>query len=270
MSNDISSITAVIVNYKLLDLIEVALGGLLKCYPSLQILLVDNASGDASTGYVEEMARSHDNISAILNRPNPDPPQPRQDQFPGAYPGDKAVLRIWRGGNVGHGPGLHQAIRLCKTPYVFVLDTDCIVLKCGFLEGMLREFNDPLAYAVGYLYAGPTGQPVKRKIYQVHHSVALFDIAKYKSLHPFVHFGGVGTANSTDAQKKGYKCVDFPVGGKSRRHTDDHGDYIDHLFYGSRKRLKKIPHLRSKPLRPELMLHGIRTEYIGDYFEGGT
>lgn len=261
-------ITAVIVNYKTEDLLRVALSGLLKCYPSLLVILVDNASGDASTEYIEQMVREHSNISAILNRPNPFPPQPLpRDQLPGSYPGDKPALKIWQSGNVGHGAALHQAIQLCKTSYIFTFDTDCVIHRCGFLEGMLEEFDDSLVYAVGYLHTGPLAQHYRAKAPQIHPSIALFDVEKYKSLHPFVHFGGIGTLNFMDAQKKGYKCVDFPVGGKSRRHTDNHDDYIDHLFRGSRKRMKKIPHLRSKPMRPEVMLYGIRTEYIGDYFK---
>lgn len=267
----LDEITATIVNYKTQDLVQTTFEGLLGCYPDLQIILVDNASQDASTTYIEEQARALSNVSAILNRPNSDAPQappPEIRNLRESYPGDTFMRRVWTRGNVGHGPALHQAFQLCKTPYLFTLDSDCVILKCGFLEKMLAEFSDPQVYTIGYRYAGSTGHVVKAREWRVHASAALWDVAKYRALCPFTHYGSVSLDNFADAGRKGYKVLDFPVGGFPRRHTHDHDDYVEHLFHGSRKRLKKIPNLRSGQIRPELMLWGIKTEYMGDYFAG--
>lgn len=263
MPADLSLITAMIPNYKTLDLLQVCLEGLIACYPSLDILLLDNGSNDASTTYIEKMAREVPKISAILNRPNPNPPEPPD---PCPIPGPLHLNQIWGSGNVGNGPAVHQVFSLCQTPYLFTLDTDCKINKCGFLEKMLKYFDDPTMYAVGYLYSGPRslGLPIQQSgVSHIHASIALFDVAKYKTLCPFVHSGVISKENFRDAQRKGYKVADFPVGGKARGHPDD---YIDHFWFGSRKRLKRFPHLRSKPLESEIMLYGLRTEYIGRYF----
>lgn len=280
----LEEITATIVNYRTLDLTRRCFEGLLGCYPDLQIVLVDNASQDQSTIYIEDLARGLPNVSAIFNRPNPEapmppsPPEAEKERLAREYPGDVWVHEIWKYGNIGHTPALHQVYCLCKTPYLFTLDSDCIILRCGFLEKMLEEFHDDSSvYGVGYLYAGPDG-PAKSHTPQVHGSAALWDVAKYKSLHPYRHHCGIGVPHYAEAQAKGYKVVDFPVGGRFRRCdrsgnvTEPHNDYISHLCKGSRK-IVKHPSPRfmyTKPIRPQLMnlfLWGPKVEFLGVYFE---
>jgi glycosyltransferase involved in cell wall biosynthesis len=250
----LNELTATIVNWRTPDLLEVALTGLLNCYPTLQVVIVENASGDASVDYVQEMVRTHPNISAILNQANPNhpTPPPPPEAMVGFYPGDRNVANAWASGNVGHGIGLHQVFLACRTPYLFTLDTDTIVHKCGFLEKMLAVFeSNSNVYGVGWLI----NVHGKRNKSGVHRSIAMWDVEKYRTLYPFVLHGTAGLDNHLDALAHGYEEVDFPV-----------GEYITHLWTGSRKRFRGIPHARGKPLRPELILWGIKSERIGGYW----
>ena len=278
MPSDVSSVTAVIVNYRTKDLTETCVEGLIGFYPDLQVLLVDNGSGDPSTAYIERMALQWDNISAILNKGNVADSQSklplvglRDTQYGSVFdfdPEDPArtlatvvVRKTLGGGNVGHGPALHQALKLVKTPYALTLDSDCEVLKGGFIEEMLGHFGEGV-YAVGRITCldRSRGNPQLNGIPHIHESVAILDVQKYKTLEPYVHYGVPSIFNMPDAGTKGYQLVDFPIGSET--------SCVHHKFQGSRKRFHAIPHLRGRPIMPEVFLRELEAEFIGDYFEG--
>lgn len=272
-------ITAVVVNHKTLGTTRKAFTGLAGCYPNLQILLVDNASEDESTRYIEKIAHNLPNVSAILNRPFPDapePPPPPDGYDPRRWPGDKWVRGIWKDGNLGHTGALHQAFTWCKTPYLFTLDSDCVVLKCGFLEKMLEMFSDPALFAVGYLYAGPRAGLVRAKAFCVHGSAALWDVEKYRALLPFEYHNGIHQGYFEQAAAHGWTVADFPVGGGFRRRLrrgvpdPDHDDYISHESQLSSRRTIKPKYMKTGVIRPELMdlfLSIPKTDFVGDYFD---
>src|SRR5438876_11166997 len=91
----VDQVTAVIVNYKTLDLTRRAVETFRGRYPDLSLLLIDNGSADASTEYLLRLGERHGNIRTFVNERN-------------RY----------------HGPALDQGIRLACTPYVFTLDSD--------------------------------------------------------------------------------------------------------------------------------------------------
>jgi len=252
----VHEVTTVVTNYKTLDLVIGVTegqvghqpGGLLGCYPDLPLVLIDNGSADRSTQYIEWVTRRYENVSAILNRGRTDlPEEPPKGMTAQQW---KIRKRIAESGNVGHGIALHQAAMLCKTPYMLALDSDCVILKCGFVEAMLARLG-PGFYAVGL-----NVQPRRRKFPVIHPSVMMFDVEAYKTLTPFALAGGPAKENFESAREAGYTVVDFPA-----------NQYIEHLFHGTRKRLHKIPHIRSKPIWPDEVLPWVRTEYRGGYFE---
>lgn len=277
MVSDLSQMTATIVNYRTQDLTAICLESLLSFYPVLQVLLVDNGSRDDSTRYIEQMARTHSNISAILNRSNLadssgdlpaiglrdtrygsvldfDPKDPQRTLNPGT------VHKMLSGGNVGHGPALHQVLKLVETPYLLALDSDCEVLRGGFVEEMLEYFSDEDVYAVGRtVYLGRGGNPRTKGAPHIHESVIVLDVQKYRTLEPYVHFGVPSLFNMLDAVAKDYRLVDFSIGPET--------SCVHHKFQGSRKRFRSMPHVRSRPIMPEVFLRGLETELIGDYFE---
>lgn len=278
MTNGLSKVTAVIVNYKTQDLVATCLESLLRFYPALQVLLVDNGSCDNSTIYITQMAQVMGNISAVLNRGNladsseklpaiglrdtlygsvldfdPTDPQRTLDQ--------ETVRKMLNGGNIGHGPALHQALKLIKTPYLLALDSDCEVLRGGFVEEMLSRFDDESVYAVGRMvYLDRGGSPRTNGMPHIHESVIVLSVQKYKTLEPYVHFGVPSLFNMPDAITNGYQLIDFPIGSET--------SCVHHKFQGSRKRFHAMPHVRSRPIMPEVFLRGLDTELIGNYFKG--
>lgn len=278
----LDDVTMTIVNWRTLDLVRACAESLLHFYPEIQVLIIDNDSRDASTTWIGELARSAGNVSAVMNQGHALhgvaaeklPLLAIHDFRPlvsaiGFAPGDREapfqekVLRgLWRDGNVGHGPALHQAFELTKTRYAFALDSDCVVQAGGFIEEMLEIAVRESAYAIGRdVYLAPRGGHSRQGFggyHHVHTSVSLLDMEKYKTLLPYVLYGVSGILNMPDAQFKGYAIIDFPIG------KEDSAVY--HAFRGSRKR-HGVPKLRSLPFLPEVFLKGLKTEYIGEYFK---
>jgi hypothetical protein len=196
-------LVASIINYKTLDLTKTLVDSLLKFYPDLPILLIDNGSFDESTEYIRTLDCK--NVQPIFNE----------------Y-------------NYGHGPALNQALTSANSRYVLTLDSDCKVLKKGWIELMLEAFKkNRKLYAIGQLlnvdirgYNGKSGDTALYHPY-VHPSTAMFDVAKYLSLKPMFHHGAPCLQNMLDAKARKYDLADFPNlrsyvshqdGGTSVRH----------------------------------------------------
>jgi glycosyltransferase involved in cell wall biosynthesis len=192
-------ITVVIVNYRTRELTQRAIESLLRHYPSVPLLLIDNGSHDHSTTLLRDMERQHPNVSTVVNETNRN-----------------------------HGPGMDQGIKQARTQFVFTLDSDCEVISGGFLEKMSELFVDERLYAVGevryknrfgytYGYADVDGwderaQPEnRRRIPYVHPYAMLLDRAKYEKLHPFAHHGAPCIKNMYDARRAGYVVRYFPI-----------------------------------------------------------
>ncbi len=117
-------ITVLICQRQTPDLTRLALESLLQFYPDIPILVVDGNSGDESALYLAYMAAKNPNIT------------------------------IWtRDGRNSHGDTMHDAFtHHIKTKYVMLMDSDIIVERGGFIEGMLQQFKDnPNLYATGTL-----------------------------------------------------------------------------------------------------------------------
>ena len=221
----VDDITVLIVNYKTLELTRRAIETMLQRYGEVPMLLIDNGSHDSSTNLVWDMASRHRNISVVINERN-------------RY----------------HGPAMHQGIALAQSKYVFTLDSDCEVVRGGFLEEMLALFADDRVYAVGelryknrfgytYGYAADTGDEAharpneKRRIPYSHPYAMLLDRSKYQRLDPFIHHGAPCIKNMRSAKKAGYRVLHFPVGTFVIHHAE--GTSAQH-GYGYRARGRQI------------------------------
>lgn len=193
MDRSLDDVTALVVNYKTLDLTRRAIGTLREHYPHLRLVVIDNGSWDDSTAFLGEVARADPYVDAVFNARN-------------RY----------------HGPALDQGIRLASTPYVFTLDSDCEVREGGFLEAMLGLFTREAVYAVGeiayknrfgYTYGyGETAQPEKRgRIPYIQPYAMLIARSTYLRLRPFIHHGAPCIKNMQHAKRLGYAVVPFPV-----------------------------------------------------------
>ena len=193
--SELDKVTVVSVNLKTLGLTRAMYESLREFYPDVRVILVDNGSRDASTAYIREQASSHSHTKCILNK-----------------------------GNLGHGGGLNQAIRKAVTPFVFTIDTDCIVKHGGFLELMVQQFGkDPKLFALGSLdKRGTSG--LKRGPYPyVHPWASMLDRAKYLKLQPFARGGAPAMRTMLDAERKGFHFGNFPV-----------RQYVRHIGGGTR------------------------------------
>jgi GT2 family glycosyltransferase len=218
-------ITALIVNYRTLEVTRRAVESFREHYPRLRLLLIDNGSGDESSAYLLGLRESEGSVEVVANERN-------------RY----------------HGPAMDQGIRLARTRFVFTLDSDCEVFAGGFLERMLAAFEDDATYAVGELrYKNRFGytygydaraQPEKRgRIPYIHPYAMLIDREKYLGLRPFIHHGAPCIRNMASAKHAGYTVVSFPIYDFVLHHAE--GTSADH-GYGMRARARQhIEHVLS-------------------------
>lgn len=201
-------ITCIIVNFRTKKLTQAAVSSWMREYPNVPIVLVDNASGDDSTDLCRKFGEQHDHIRTLLNDDN-----------------------------IGHGPAMHRAIGSVHTSYIFTLDSDCEILKGGFLEKMLERLKDAeRGYAVGWRrwVDKQSGVPIEWRldsppkadkfIPYIHPHAALYDLAKYTTLPAFFHHGAPSLRNMRRAHQVGYKLIPFPV-----------KDYVKHWEAGTRR-----------------------------------
>ena len=199
------SVTAVIVNFKTIDLTRSAVETLRMAYPDVPLILTDNGSQDSSTQLVAKFNK-REGITAILN-----------DQ------------------NLGHGNAIEQAFVKVRTEYVFLMDSDCIVKKSGFLAKMIAACEEHNLYATGWLrwvdkLSGVPREwhldtpPSERFIPYIHPAAGLYHMPTYYKLPPAFHHGAPLLQNMVAAYERGLKVKSFPI-----------FQYVDHLIAGTRR-----------------------------------
>jgi glycosyltransferase involved in cell wall biosynthesis len=184
----LGDITVIVVNYKTQDLTRRCVESLLNHYPDVNLLLIDNGSQDDSMAYIKQASRQLPNVQCILNREN-------------RY----------------HGPAMDQGIKFSTTRYIFTLDSDCEIIKDGFLECMVALFACPEVYAIGQLaYMDRYGYEVEQGrgrhlIQYIYPYAMLLDKEKYLKLSPFIHHGSPCIKNMKEAEERGYFVKNFPI-----------------------------------------------------------
>lgn len=183
-----SDVTAVVINFKTPDLTRRAVESFRSFYPSLPLLLIDNGSGKDSVETLERLrSRSPGCTQLIVNE-----------------------------SNRHHGPAMDQALRAVSVPLVLFIDSDCEVLKGGFVEAMLaRAAEDAHAYVVGKkifmndrgfdVSEHPGAHPYIRPI------CMLVRREFYLGLPPFEKHGAPCLTNMRAARESGFALLHFPV-----------------------------------------------------------
>ena len=198
MSANLERVTALVVNYRTPDYTRACVDSFLRTYPQVRMLLVDNGSQDESTSTIVQIAAQHKNVECLLNEEN-----------------------------LNHGPAMHQGLQAIETPYAFTLDSDTEVLKAGFLELMLRRFENPDLYAIGSLshknrYGFNVQHKAKKFVRYINPHAMLLEREKYFNLPPFFHHGAPCIHNMQAVERTGWMVEDFPV-----------HEYIYHLGRGT-------------------------------------
>lgn len=198
-------VTAVIINFKTIDLTRDAVQTFRKAYPELPMILVDNGSQDASTQLVRKFGK-RDNIMAIMNQENR-----------------------------GHGVAINQAIERVTTKYVFLMDSDCVVKNGDFLQKMIELLKEENLYATGWLrwvdkLSGVPREwhlktpPSNRFIPYIHPAASLYSVGVFRQLPAAEHHGAPLLANMREAAARGLKVKAFPI-----------FNYVTHLIAGTRR-----------------------------------
>jgi hypothetical protein len=196
---DLSSVTAVIINYKTPDLTLRAIATFKAAYPAVKTLLIDNGSGVEFADVMVTIRSSWPDVELTVNAKN-----------------------------LHHGPAMDQAMGLVLTPWVLFLDSDCEVLKPGFIEVLMEQcMGNKDAYAAGTLfYMNKRGFVVQKDkrgaIPYIHPYCALLKKELYGTLPPFELHGSPALRNMTAAGEKGYALVDVPLEA-----------YVKHEFRGT-------------------------------------
>lgn len=189
-----NQLTVVSVNYRTPDLIARAVQSFREHYPHLPLLLVDNGSGDDSVDRLMALQAAHpDHTDLVLNTENRH-----------------------------HGPAMDQAVRTVDTPLVLFLDSDIVVRRGGFVEGMMRALADvPRSYATGKriwmnrrgfdVDESAGGTPYIRPI------CMMLRRPLYLTLPAFRRHGAPCLDNMRAAYQQGLQLIHFPV-----------EDYIEH------------------------------------------
>lgn len=193
-----NKVTSVIINYQTPELTLEAVSSLKNIYPDLKLILIDNGSNDDSVEQLQKLSNHFDYIKFITNKKN-----------------------------LHHGPAMHQAILLSDTDYLLFIDSDCKVLKGGFIEEMLNMLeHDDSNYAIGeIIYLNKrgfltddraSGYPYIRPI------CMMLKRAHYLDLKPFQKHGAPCLENMQNALENGLKLINFNL-----------NQYIFHLGRGT-------------------------------------
>ncbi len=204
-------VTAVVCQRNTKELIQLLLESLLRFYPDLNIVVVDDNSNDDSLLYLQFMELKHPNI------------------------------RVWYrndGTYIGHGCQLHETmINYVETEYALILDSDVIIDRGGFLEEMIERFSkNPKLFAIGTLqytsYANNGGEPntPEDAIPYGNPQLCLYHIPTYKELDaPFLTDGTPCILTAKAAYDAGLETEYYP--------TDK---YSSHLGAGSWKNPRSV------------------------------
>lgn len=184
----IDDCTFLVVNFRTLPHTRACIETVRSHYPTVSLLVVDNGSADDSTEYLQQLASEDAATSVLLNAEN-----------------------------LYHGPALHQGMVEIATSHVFLLDSDCEVIKGGFLEPLLERFDaNPLLYAIGkrgwtnWHGYWPVDERQPHTAY-VHPFACMIDRRKYFTLPPFVHHGAPLWRNMWGARRAGYLLEHVPI-----------------------------------------------------------
>ncbi len=181
-------VTATIINFRTPDLLKRAAESLLKYYPNITALLIDNGSGNGSAGAIETIRlRNPAHTEVILN-----------------------------GENLHHGPAMDQALRHLRSRYVLFLDSDAELRAGRFLEMMVNAAEEhPGVYAVGHcVRMNKRGFDVPREkggTPYIRPYCMLIRRELYLTLPSFERHGTPCLANMKAAVDRGLTLVDFPV-----------------------------------------------------------
>jgi len=114
-------ITGITTVYRTPDLLKDCYESFREFYPELPFIIIDNSVDDSCLSLTDKWVEEGHNITVVNNEKNE-----------------------------GHGDGMHQAIALSNTPYLFIMDSDVVIRRPRLLEDMMTYMISSI-YGVGWL-----------------------------------------------------------------------------------------------------------------------
>jgi len=163
------------------------------------------------------------------------------------------------GKNIGHGRGMDMGIRMIKTRFALIFDSDIVMLKSP-VEKMIA-LMEPDTYGVGYLektgfdgfeYGSKPQHAHQGYMMMLHPYFHLLQVKEYYKYHRYVHHGAPCFKAALDIHRRGLtnKVIkEFPglghSSGKGWTWTGEPREYIQHDTAGTRmiRRRKGLPEI---------------------------
>jgi hypothetical protein len=151
--------------------------------------------------------------------------------------------------NIGHGRGMDSGIRMCKTPFVLIFDSDIVFLKSPVQQMLEMMEDDTLGVGYmektgldGYEYGAKAHHKEQGFMYMMHPFFHLLQIKEYFKYFPYTQHGAPCYKQALDVHRRGltdkvYKR--FPglghTHGKGWSWSPVPGEWIRHDTAGTRK-----------------------------------
>jgi glycosyltransferase involved in cell wall biosynthesis len=217
--NTLDDITGIVVTHNTKNLIQRAYESIRRFHPQLKIIIIDGSDpADECYHYVSSLA-SEFTIVGVCNY------------------------------NIGHGRGMDAGIKMCKTHFALMFDSDIAMLKSP-LEQMLALMESD-TYGVGYLektgydgyeYGAHAHHRTQGFMWMLHPYFQLLQVSEYFKYHPYVHHGAPCYLAALEIHNKGLtsKIIkEFPglghSSGKGWNWIGAPREYIQHDTAGTRK-----------------------------------
>lgn len=190
-------VTGIVVVHNTKELFQRAYESVRKHIPKMMMIIIDGSdSSDSCRAYVESL---HSEYTTLVLCPN----------------------------NIGHGKGMDYAIRLCKTRFALIFDSDIEMIKNPLMEMLKIIKETDNIYGVGY--TEPTGEDGFEYGAHLHHKnetptrylhpyFQLIQVSEYFKYPPYVHHGApcVQTMNAIKRAGLSDKIIkEFPGLGHS-------------------------------------------------------
>lgn len=222
-------VTGITVCYNSKELIQKAYESVRNFHPEMMIIIVDGSDErDDCRSYVRSL---HSQYTTLLLAKN----------------------------NIGHGRGMDLALKMVKTKYALVFDSDIVMHKSPVNK--MLEMMEQDTYGVGYLektaydgfeYGSKSHHFQQGFMYMLHPYFMLLQVSEYFKFHKFVHHGAPCFKAALDIHRSGLtsKIIkEFPGLGHSSgigwNWKGEPREYIEHHTAGTRKlrRSKGLPEI---------------------------
>ena len=178
--NTLSDVTGIVVSHNTKDLLKNAYESVRKFHPDMTIIIIDGSDkSDPCFEYVCSLSS------------------------------DLTVVGV-AGYNLGHGRGMDTAIKMCKTKFALIFDSDIVMIKSP-VQTMLDMMSED-TYGVGYTEKTDMGgyewgarpeNAHEGPMYMLHPFFHLLQVSEYFKFHPYVHHGAPCFLAARDIHRHG-------------------------------------------------------------------